>query len=310
MCFFCVFSFFCLTDIICVDERPRTPGCLSFAEPSASTSQDPQPTSELTAETPSLARELFGGTQVPTEASAWNPLILDAIQTESRGGLNADVRTNLLAKYEVNANLQALLPPKLNKELAAVLTPSVIKRDEYQAASQAQVGACLNAFGSGMSILLRPEILQLLNDDARTALSDFSNGIHLLADHNYRLSLARRAFAKPSLNIIGKTAADSAPIDSLLFGQNFTETLRAAQACEKTGREMVRETPQVGKKSLQPIRQSAQRRSQIQPPKMSYQGNRQPPVRPRPARQTGTPVYQSRRHRAQSQSRSRPRYRR
>lgn len=269
------------------DEGPPTSGDLPFAEPSATTCQESQQPN-LIPESCLLARELFGGSQALPEVSIWNSIILDAIQTESRSGLNAEVRASLLTKYEAKENLQALIPPKLNKELVAVLTPSVIKRDEYQSASQAQVGVCLNAFGLSISVLLKSEVLQTLNDDAKAALSYFSEGIHLLSDYNYRLSLARRAFTKPFLNIIGKTAADSAPIDDFLFGQNFADTLRSAQACEKTGREVIKETPQVGKKTLQPIRQVSQRRGQYQAIKTGYSGNRQAPVRPTSARQTGT----------------------
>lgn len=93
-----------------------------------------------------------------------------------------------------------MLAQKLNKELISALIPSVIKQDEYQMSSQAQVGASLNALGSGVSLLLKPEILQDLGEIVRAGLSQLSDGIYLLADH-YRLLLTRRTFTKPSLNI-------------------------------------------------------------------------------------------------------------
>jgi len=92
-----------------------------------------------------------------------------------------------------------------------------------------------------MSILLNQKITQS-NDEIRSALTFFAEGIpsakNLLSDHHHRLSLNRRAFTKPSLNIVGKNAADTAPIDDFLFGQIFAETLKAAQVCEKTGRDV------------------------------------------------------------------------
>lgn len=196
-----------------------------------------------------------------------------------------------------------MAPPKLNKELIAALTPSVVKRDEYQSSSQAQVGACLNAFGSGMSLMLKPEILQDLKGEAKSAIALFSEGMHLLADHHYRLSLARRAFTKPSLNILGKNAAESAPIDEFLFGQNFAGMLKAAQICEKTGREVSKSVSQVGKKTLQPVRQITQQRAQPQTSRPA--GNRKVPVRPPAAHRSGAQHHQSRYHRSQSRSRSR-----
>lgn len=277
-------------------------GCVSFADPLSADfpkSHDP----EVASVADDLINDLFGGTQTPPTSSAWNPMILNAIQTEARSGLNTETRSNLLSKYEPKGELSALAPPKLNKELAAALTQSVIKRDGYQSSSQAQVAACLNALGSGMSLLLKPEILQDLKDEARSALTNFSEGIHLLADHHYRLSLTRRAFTKPSLNILGKNAAESAPIDGFLFGENFAETLKAAQVCEKTGREVSKAVPPIGKKTLQPVRQATQHRSYQQTPRTP--GNRKAPAHPLSARRTGAHYYQSRRHRPRSQSRSR-----
>ncbi|XP_071640802.1 uncharacterized protein [Temnothorax longispinosus] len=284
------------------EENPTSAGNVSFADPPATVvpeSQDP----EVVPETHALVNELFGEAQAPPTSALWNSVVLNSIQTESRGGLKAEIRTNLLTKYEVKEELAALAPPKLNKEIIAALTPSVMKRDEYQLSSQTQVGACLNAFGTGMSLLLKPEVLQDLRDEAKSALALFAEGIHLLADHHYRLSLARRAFTEPSLNILGKNAAKSAPIDEFLFGKNFAETLKAAQICEKAGREVSKPVPQVGKKTLHPVRQAAQQRGQPQTSRPS--GNRKAPARPPAARRSGAHHYQSRRHRSQSRTRSR-----
>jgi len=229
--------------------------------------------------------------------------MLNSIQSEARAGLTEDIRTGLLSKYEVKADLASLAPPKLNKELVPALAPSVIKRDEYQARSQAQVGACLNAFGSGISILLKPEVLHELNDDARSALSFLSEGMHLLADHHFRLSLTRRAFTKPSFNIIGKNAAEAASIDDFLFGQNFAETLKAAQACEKAGRDISKAASLVGKKTLQPIRQQVpQGRSRASAPKTQSSGNRRAPARLSTACQSGAFHPRSRHRRSRSRS--------
>ncbi|KYM96653.1 hypothetical protein ALC62_12700 [Cyphomyrmex costatus] len=52
---------------------------------------------------------------------------------------------------------RTLVPPKLNNEIKAVLSKhhSVLKRDKYQVKAQSQVTVCFNAFGSGMSDLLK-----------------------------------------------------------------------------------------------------------------------------------------------------------
>ncbi|XP_032684697.1 uncharacterized protein LOC116850475 [Odontomachus brunneus] len=193
-----------------------------------------------------MVSDLFGSAEPPSTSPIWNATVLNSIQTESRSGLNADVRSSLLARHEIKGDLATLVPPKLNKELVPALTPSIIKRDAYQLLLQTQLCACLNAFGSGISVLLKPTVLQSLDDEAKSVLKLFAEGIHLLSDLQYRLSLTRRAFTKPSLNILGKNAAEMAPIDDFLFGQNFAETLKAAQACERTGRELSRLTAPYG----------------------------------------------------------------
>ncbi len=108
---------------------------------------------------------------------------------------------------------------------------------------QAQLGASLKAIGSGMTELLRLEYLQS-SPEGKIAIKKISDGIRLLADLHFRVSRSRRAFIVPSLNFLGKTASDSAPIDDCLFGNNFAEDINAAQSIEKIARKMAKKPPQ------------------------------------------------------------------
>jgi len=164
--------------------------------------------------------------------------IFDFVKTTVRFGLQDGLRIQLLSKFEIKKELEVLNPPKLNKLLLPVLKASstVAKRDEYQVLAQNQVAAVLNALGTGLSYLMKPEIVSLLPADGRSALSQMAEGMQLLADHQFRLSLARRAFIKPALNLLGKSTADLAPIDEWLFGSSFVEEVKDAQACEKVAR--------------------------------------------------------------------------
>jgi len=299
--FFPLFSF--LAASVDPDGRVErfSPTCDGLlAEPVSTEISEAQNPNLLIAESQSLAFELFGEVQAPTTASLWNSVVLNSIQKEVRSGLGDDIRTELLSKYEVKEDLQPLAPSKLNKVLVTVLTPFVVKRDEYQALSQTQVGACLNVFGSGMFLLLKLESAFISGNEAKSALTFLAESIHLVSDH-YRLSLSRRAFTKPFLNIIDKNATDSAPMDEFMFGQNFAETFKVAQACEKTGREVSKSLPQV---TFQPIQQAAQQRNQLHPTK-SFLGNRRAPVRSSLARHSGASHHRSRTHRPQSQSQTR-----
>ncbi|KYN30078.1 hypothetical protein ALC57_00464 [Trachymyrmex cornetzi] len=188
----------------------------------------------------SLARDLFGE-QPATTGSPWNAVILESTRNEVRSGLKEDLRSFLLSKFDLKGNLTKLGLPKLNVELRSALAKhhSVLKRDEYQMKMQ-QVGACLNAFGSGMSNLLKAYQNQTLQTDIRDAISKLAEGIHLLADHQFRLSLARQSVIKPYLTYVGKSAADVSLVDEWLFGSSFAEGLKSAQACEKAGKELSR----------------------------------------------------------------------
>ncbi|XP_011858472.1 PREDICTED: uncharacterized protein LOC105556030 [Vollenhovia emeryi] len=190
-----------------------------------------------------LASELFGLEQPPSSAEAWDPIILSATKNEVRSGLKEELRSALLTKHELKGDLQCLGPPKMNGEVISALSKrqSVLKRDDYQVKEQKQVGACLSAIGTGISDLLKAR--RELTASEKEAVSKMADGMHLLADHQYRLSLTRQALVKPCLAFIGKSAANRSTVDDWLFGENFEEGVKSAQALEKTGRELSKAIP-------------------------------------------------------------------
>lgn len=82
----------------------------------------------------SLTSELFGDEQPSESLASWDPVIFNVAKSEVRSELKEEVRTNLLAKYELKDELIYLGPPKINRELIAALAKrqSVLKRDDYQ----------------------------------------------------------------------------------------------------------------------------------------------------------------------------------
>lgn len=201
----------------------------------------------------SLVKELFGEIPSSDSDNIWDPTILASTKSEIRSGLKAEIRQDLLKKYESKGHLEFLNPPKINKELLAALSKrqSVLKRDEYQTNSQSQVAACINALGSGISDLLNPQHNLPSDENVKRSLTRLADCMRLLSDHHYRLSISRQAFIKPCLTFVGKTAADSASVDTWLFGSSFAEEFKTAQACEKAARELTRTTP-VRPTSLRP----------------------------------------------------------
>ncbi|KYN17568.1 hypothetical protein ALC57_10145 [Trachymyrmex cornetzi] len=182
--------------------------------------------------------------------------MLKSTKDTVHSGLNPKERKSLLATYEVKKDLVTLGAQKLNKVILATQGPnsSVLKRDEHQVASQSQVAAYLNALGTGLSALMTLE--PPLPESAEKAIGQMAHAALLLADLQHRLSLHRRAFIKPILNLLGKSTADLAPIDDWLFGASFAEDIKDAQACEKAGRGLLKSTLPTSKAAKhQPLRQ-------------------------------------------------------
>jgi len=253
----------------------------------------------------SLARELFGQQPIVSE-SPWNSIIFESTRTEVRSGLKEDLRESFLSKFELKGDLECLGPPKLNIEIKSALAKyhSVLKRDEYQTKAQSQVAACLNAFGSGISDLIKAFQNLPIQANIKTAVSNLAEGMHLLADHQHRLSLARQSVIKPCLTFVGKSAADSASVDEWLFGTSFADGLKAAQACEKAGKDLSRFVSGLSATTKVPVQQ--------QPAKASLKGNSKVPAlkRTTSARIAGAKQKSSRFRSSNRRSRSRTRSRR
>ncbi|XP_011876100.1 PREDICTED: uncharacterized protein LOC105566589 [Vollenhovia emeryi] len=250
---------------------------------------------------PSFSAELFATqSEVPSDI-VWDSTILDFARSTVQTGLPENLRRELLQKYEVRGDLAALGPPKINKLLLPALksSSSTVKRDEYQTERQAQLAAALNAIGCGTSTFLKPEVLDCLPEEGKLAIRQISEGIRLNADLQYRLSIARRAFIKPTLTLLGKSTADSAPVDEWLFGSSFADEIKDAQACEKVARGLVKTTPVAPKATSQ---QPKRFQPQAAP---TTSGNAKAPTRSRFHSRAGARQTRARStHRSRSKSRA------
>jgi len=155
-------------------------------------------------------------------------------------GLKSDVRDGLIKAYPTPKNCTTISAPKLNPEIAATMSQTSLKKDGYQIIAQSQLGAALSAVGNGLTLLLNDEkaenktqLVGMLGDAGR-----------LLAGLHHSNSITRRAFITPSLGLSVKPIADKSPIDNFLFGENLAETLKAARALERTGKELRAEDTQ------------------------------------------------------------------
>lgn len=250
-----------------------------------------------------LARELFGPDLQEREVPAWNNLVVKRWQDLVSKGLPTDEREALAKKYAPSDAIAFLRAPRLNPEcIAGLKSNSIVKRDEYFARNQDQLGVALCALGEAVSDLLGPVVQSSLSQEACLAVAKASDGAKILADLFYRLSLSRRAQITPALNLTAKNTADAIPADEFLFGTSFGEEIKKASAMVKSSRDIVKAAPTIPKKIQQPIKQAVQ-------PGPSRSGNSRAPARtfrPATSRRAGA-SYSSRRtsHRSRSHSRRR-----
>ncbi|XP_070522364.1 uncharacterized protein [Cardiocondyla obscurior] len=246
---------------------PERHEAVSFATPVA-TSLEGEPDK---VEADALATELFGNQPPAHLPASWPAIMVQTSKSEVRLGLKEDLRNSLLAKYELSEQLSFLGPPGLNKEIIPNLSQATVTRDKHQVKLQTQVGASLNALGSGLSELAKLDLQNSL--EAKAAMSKIVEGFKLLADLQYHLSRARRAFIVPSLNFLGKTVSDAAPIDDRLFGNNFAEDVNSAQSVERVAKKMARKPPPTSGPSTEICDSSPE---EGLPPTESYQENTTP----------------------------------
>lgn len=210
-----------------------------------------------------LARELFGSDAVDSDARPWNDLVIQKWRDLARKGLDVTQKDALLKKYSVFEDINFLKAPRLNQECkSAFKNNSIAKRDEYNLKNHDQLGIALVAFGEAISDLLKPEVQLSLLSETRSAIAKIHDGIKIIGDLYFRLSLSRRAQIKPAMNPLARSTADAIPADDLLFGASFGEELKKATLMEKSSKDIVNASLSISKKVQQPIKFAQQPLSQ------------------------------------------------
>lgn len=152
-------------------------------------------------------------------------------------GLSREARTNLMEKYPVPLNLMHLKAPDLNVEVAGILSKSLLKRDKYLASSQTQLGSALSALGCVLNLLLNESTADN-NSVRKAALQPALDAGRILVDLHYQLSQSRRFCVVPLLDKTIKQIAINSKVDSMLFGSDFNDKIKAQKEIEKNSREL------------------------------------------------------------------------
>lgn len=116
--------------------------------------------------------------------------------------------------------------------MKAAISELALKRDKAIEAKQKLLSSAITSLGESISLVLsaeskNPELLRLLMDTGR-----------ILCDVQYGDSSTRRAFILSALKKDMKEQIQSTKVDELLFGQNLSETLKAAKTVNKSGADL------------------------------------------------------------------------
>lgn len=81
-----------------------------------------------------------------------------------------------------------------------------------------------------------------VNDNFKELVSCLNDAGKILTDLQYYLSLSRRSYIAGYMDPIVKRCAEDSKIDEYLFGLDFAEKLKAAQAVEKSSKSLSKAT--------------------------------------------------------------------
>ncbi|XP_030753777.1 uncharacterized protein LOC115880642 [Sitophilus oryzae] len=150
-------------------------------------------------------------------------------------GLESKLREKLMEKWTIPANCTGLNPPKLNPDLVGMISASGIKKDNYLGNVQEKMGKGLSALGTILNDLVADKFPADVKEKITPALAEAAQ---YFCETHFLLSKHRKHEILPNFNPLVRKVAEESTHDSLLFGSGFTEHFKAAQAAEKSSKQM------------------------------------------------------------------------
>ncbi|XP_026725857.1 uncharacterized protein LOC113492557 [Trichoplusia ni] len=147
-------------------------------------------------------------------------------------GLSKDERKEINEKFLIPGNCKLIGAPALNLEIKAALSETIIKRDKAIEAKQNLLASAISGLGEAISLVLsskekNTDLLRILMNTGRA-----------MCDCQHNDTIARRNFILYAVKKDMKESLINTKIDEFLFGQNLTDTLKAAKAINKSGAEL------------------------------------------------------------------------
>lgn len=175
--------------------------------------------------------ELLGDAPIP-ESPLGPPIHKDIArrwQDTLTKGLAKDVKESLMMNYLIPINCNFLQAPALNPEVKAALPDPLVKRDMSLLYKQKQLGMALSALATATNMVISNEASK------QKILKPLSDACRILCDSHFTETKTRRNFVISSINAKLKSALIESNRDTLLFGENVSEKLKAAKTIQQTG---------------------------------------------------------------------------
>ncbi|KAG6465371.1 hypothetical protein O3G_MSEX015111 [Manduca sexta] len=144
-------------------------------------------------------------------------------------GLDKDQKKGLMEKILVPENFQLVKAPKLNLEIAVVLIESTKNRDKRLEKAQNHLGLGIASLTNLIAFLIEKDM------DKLEIIKGLSEANQILLDLHFENTLNRRKLITYSLDKKFLDIVQDVQRDSMLFGENLTEKIKASKSAEKSG---------------------------------------------------------------------------
>lgn len=222
-------------------------------------------------ETPSLGTDILEALGEPkNKAEVYAPKIRDEI-SERWGkivvdGLSKESIQKLIENIHIPENFKLLKAPGLNPEISAVLSESTKNRDKRLEKAQNHLGLGIAAVTNLMTSLINGDM------DKTDIIKKLSEAGQLLLDLHCQNTSARKKLIMFSLDKKFSTIVQGVKRDSLLFGENLGEKIKANKTAETSGLQIKRTfEPQPSTSSYRPNQPASRQGNWKGPPRSQAQ---------------------------------------
>lgn len=201
------------------------------------------------------------GNDAPT-VTAGDPLHMDLASRWARiatSGMSSKDSKEMRDKYPSPLNCALIGAPKLNPEIAACMSQTSLKKDEYKRELQQYLGSGITAVGQALTSMLNPSFKND-KDSYKKVVEKLADAGRILSETQNKISISRRSCITPLLSLSVKATADNSQIDTLLYGSDLAEAINASKVIQKAGKDIraQRKPIQYDQESKRPLSSGSQ----------------------------------------------------